>query len=367
MLYKIFQYRIQGSLRPTLLVLEWFIALIFLEIGFGFIIRIRSSKKKFLADNIEKGFMCIAFGYSAMWIFIIIANYYIYSSQLQDFLINLSFFMIILGTFFFLYFNEKVSILFYKKYFLTKSYSFLVIGYVFIFFILADYTAYYMFLSYPFFFICFTSYIKKMGVIFVKEEYLGKYRVSLLLFFIGIILLLIGYALTTEILDTLFKTSLEIRLLGDILEIIAIILLILFLCLIPSLAEYEWKRMIDAVIVMHKGGLPIYNKYLNKEVDALSGSLISGSLTILKKLLEQTSADGGTSVIEQQGKTLIFQPGNYIYGVLICDESLESLQQLLKVLVDRIEKIYKDFLKHWKGDLTVFAPVKKIVKDLFDI
>ena len=82
-------------------------------------------------------------------------------------------------------------------------------------------------------------------------------------------------------------------------------------------------------------------------------------------MLETVSASEDISIIEKKGKIVIIQPGKYIYGVLICDENLNSLQILLSNFIEKIETIYSNVLENWDGDLKVFKPINDFAKEIF--
>lgn len=349
----------------NLLVLEWIICFLFFEISLGFLIRIRVNKLT-LTEYQEKAFLCLSLGYSFMWLFTILAKFYFSMEGLQQMtLLNLAKALMLVGTLFYIYFMEKPKKLFLKRFLLTKLYIFLIVGFFFIFFIIPDYLDYYMFLNFPFvgFFIIY--YVKILRDTYYKKKELGRFFISMFLFFSGIILLLIGYSLTTVILQDLLNAPLHFRLIGDIIQLVATGILIGFLILTPTFSELDWHEKLDEIILILKNGLPIFTKNYEEIGEEQDKMVKSGQLTIIKTLLETTITNKGVSIIEKKGKIMIMIPGEYINGVIICKEKLLSLQILLKAFISKIEEIYWDLLVLPPIDTKVFDPIKDLVKEFF--
>jgi len=116
---------------------------------------------------------------------------------------------------------------------------------------------------------------------------------------------------------------------------------------------------------MHKSGLFIYKKSFREKTSPIDESVITGTLTTIKMMLEKVSDNDTFSIIKKKEKILIFQPGRFIYGVLICEEELESLKILLSKFINKIETIYSNILEDWDRNLNVFTPIEGIAKEIF--
>ena len=149
------------------------------------------------------------------------------------------------------------------------------------------------------------------------------------------------------------------------MQLFGLFILFLFFISIPSFLEYDWQKKIDSLYIIHKSGLLIYTKSFIGEDESPYNSSISGIITSLKMMLEHISNKEDISVIEQKGKIIIIHPGSYIYGVLICEVNLDSLQILLSNFIEKIEIIYSNILKEWDGDLKVLRPIDAIIKEYF--
>ena len=71
MIFQEIKFPIQGPLREPLLIMEWLIVLLFLEIAVIFYAKVKKQKSKRKPNEQEKGYVMMFLGYSIMWIFCI--------------------------------------------------------------------------------------------------------------------------------------------------------------------------------------------------------------------------------------------------------------------------------------------------------
>ena len=171
-----------------------------------------------------------------------------------------------------------------------------------------------------------------------------------------------GYQLTTRFIVEIM--GLSIRLVGDILQLVGLIFIALFLFSVPSFSEYEWRDQIDYISIMHKSGLFIYEKSFKDKI-SMDESIITGTLTTIKMMLEEFGDTKSSSIIRKKDRTFIIEPGRYIYGVLICDKELEALKHILSKFIEKVEMIYDNILINWDGNLKVFRPIEDIANEFF--
>lgn len=356
-------YPIRGLYKIPLLILEWVIFLVFIEISAIFWIRMRSSKTE-VNEPREKAFMWLSLGYALMWAFTIIGDFYILNRSLRFIFRNFGFISIALGGFLFTYIMEKYILIFYKKFFLTFIYGTLLGVLILVFLPFPVIIPFYMIAFIPFFIIFSAFYFKKLWAIYVKKE-LTEYWRPLFFFMTGCLLLFIGYGLTTEISMIVFGSNLLLRLIGDIFQISATGFLLLFLVTTPSLAEFDWQGKIDAILLMHESGRFVFSRFIKEQADRIDGSLYSGYLTSVKLILEKVMDHDKLSVIEKKDKFILYEPGDNLVGVLICDERLSSLEILLKKFVKKVELVYGSILKDWNGSLKILKPIEDIADKIF--
>ncbi|TFG01398.1 MAG: hypothetical protein EU540_03760 [Promethearchaeota archaeon] len=256
--------------------------------------------------------------------------------------------------------NYKVFI---RKYLFTKICLALII-FSFLAFFIDSYYRLFILLSFWIFIIgFFIIYLIDLGSKFYTKIDFRGFKLNLLKFCIGIILIAVGSTLTMRFLVGIF--GLGIRFIGDILQLFGLIFISFFFIAIPSYSEYNWQDKIISVFLMHKSGLFIYKKSFREKASPIDESVITGTLTTIKMMLEQVSHIDSISIIKKKEKILIFQPGKFIYGVLICEEELESLKILLSKFINKIETIYSNILEDWDRNLNVFTPIEGIAKEIF--
>ena len=352
---------IVGPLKEPLLIMEWICFCLFFELGFIMIIRMRSKKTELKVFQ-ERAFASIIFGYATMWMFIVIADYYVNTVELRLALLNTGRSFQCFGAFIFTFFLEKYRI-FYKKYILTLSSLIILIIYTIVSIIAPTCSVYVSIGYWPFFIMFFVFYLKKFEELFKSETLSRIAKFEFFNFFVGILFIAVGYGLSTDIARILL--GLEFRIIGDIVQLIAIVFCYIFILSLPSFSEYDWKEKLNQLIIMHRSGLLLFKKDFRRKDTIDLDPVVSGTLTQLKLLIEQLTMEKGTSIIEKEGKTIIIQPREFITGVLITDEKLISLKVLLNKLMDRIETVYMGILPEWDGDLKIFIPIESMVEKIF--
>jgi hypothetical protein len=300
--------------------------------------------------------------YALMGLFVVIADFYAATSDVRVICLNIGRSFQGLGVIVFIFYIERYKI-FFKRYMLTILCLIIFFIFIIVAIIAPELTSWAGFGYWPFFFIFFLFYLKKFKAFFNTKTFSRIAKFEFYFFLIGILLLSMGYGLSTDIMRAVL--GLEFRLIGAVLQLISLVFLYVFIISLPSFSEYDWKEKINEVLIMHKSGLLIYRKVFHSEAELSRGPIVSGSLTTLKLLIEEVTKEKGTSIIEKEGKTVIIQPREFITGVLITDEKLISLKFLLNKLIERIETIYSKVLPTWNGDLKIFIPVESMVKDIF--
>ncbi|MFX1388923.1 MAG: hypothetical protein ACFE9Z_02535 [Promethearchaeota archaeon] len=341
--------------------MEIIICFLSLELALIFLVKVVRNRNQVKILQ-EKAYIWLFLGFSIMWVFFIIADYYAENRFTR--LIFLEFGYLTLGcsTLAFIKNIEKYKTLL-KKY----LFSIIFFSYLIFFSILSsfqiNFAQTFSFFFWPIFLLFFLVYSKELSSIFKKNQNLGDYKYNLIKLALGILLLIFGFGLTTDFIINLI--GLEARLVGDILQLVALIFLYLFFSSIPSFSEYDWQEKINSVFIIHKSGILIYKKTFKLEETQSYDSLTSGIITMLKMMLETISNQETSSYIEKKGKFILIQPGKYVYGVLISEDKLNSLQILLNNFINSLENTYADILKNWDGQLKVFRPVDKMASDIF--
>ena len=354
-------YFIEGPFREISLISEWIIVFFALEISLIFWLRIRNKKKKELKSLQEKAYLWLFFWYSIAYIFYIIGDYYVDVSFRLSFY-YIAYFFHIIGALSFIRIIEKFKI-FIKKYFFTTLFSILFMIFLILFFFNSPFVRNYIYVFYPVFGVFLLLYLKALYHDCYKKVELKNFKSDLLKLGIGFGLLVLGYIMAVDIVVNIFGFG--IRILGTFFQLIGFLFLFLFFISSPSFSEYDWQEKIKSVLIMYKSGLFIYKKDFQESIDSVDDLITTGTLTILKMMLETFTEKEDISVIEKKGKVIIIQPGIDIVGAIICDEKLNSIQILLNNFIERIETIYSHILTNWDGDLNVFKLIEGIAKEIF--
>lgn len=359
-------YPITGHLREPLLIFESIIVFFFLEIAIFLTLRSKREGKKLIH---ERAFSGICFGYSIMWIFYLFGEYAIESHLLQKYIINLGFLAQIFGALVLIYENEKHQKILIRRYFFSISVLILGIITVIVLIFAIEIIDYVAVFFWPFLIIFIIFYLNKLRLLdkALKTKSLKK---QAFYFITGLLLLSVGYSLTRDLTREMLNLDLHVRLIGDFLQLISLIFIIAFILLTPSFSEFDWQDKIESVYLMHRSGLVIFSKLLQKfsqRKTELDKNIISGNITTLKIMIENLSKKKGISVLERGEEIILIQPSSsgQVYGVIIAEENLISLRIMLKNFIDKFEDLYGETLKVWDGNLTIFAPVEDIFKESF--
>jgi hypothetical protein len=357
-------FPIIGIHRLPLLLMELIFIITSMEIGFIFIIRYSKLDKE-LRNIQELGYASLFLGFSIMWLFYIVSDYYSPNDVVTPFLtwnqgsvralfLNFGYFSMIIGGFFFFYCIEKYKVLLIKRYLI--SFILLIIGLLFIilFFIDILLTQTLANIVMPSFLVFFLKYM---------IEFIRKVRVKeKILILSGFLFLIFGFFGTTDIIVS--SVGVQVRIIGAIFQLISIIFLSKFFITLPPFSEFDWQEKIEELFIINRGGICLYSRdFIKKTVydENLTSAAISGVNSILQKLMDAK----GISVIKKKGQIVIIYPGNHVSGVLFSSEDLNMAKLFLKELVEKFETIYSNILKDWGGDISIFEPVDKIVKDMF--
>ena len=127
------EFPISGDIRLPLLIMEWILVITGFEICVIFLVRFFKQEKT-LRNLQDVGYFSIFFGFSLMWFFFIIGDYYAPDNMVTPFLIwrqgtpralflSLGYFSLIFFTMIFLLCVEKYSVFLFKRYVFTIIFS----------------------------------------------------------------------------------------------------------------------------------------------------------------------------------------------------------------------------------------------------
>ncbi len=362
------EFPITGQLRLPLLIMEWIYIITGFEISLIFLVRYFKQKKN-LRNLQDIGYFSVFFGFSLMWFFFIIGDYYSSDDIVSPFLfwnqgseralfLNFGYFTMIIATFFLLLCVEKYDIFLFKRYLFTIIFSICAILFLILFFI--DIT-----MTQP------VTYIFWMGFLCFFVVYLIKFIKKLkrkgLLLFGGLAFMLIGFLLTTDALIEIL--GLEGRMIGAILQLISVVILSYFFLTLPPFNEFDWQDKIEALFLVDNAGICLYYKVFSEKKELMDEHLISAAISSINIMLQGLTAtrerSKTISVIKKKGENVIIYQGESISGVLYTSEELNFPKLVLKEFVEKFETLYYNILKNWDGNTNVFDPTELIVREIF--
>ena len=363
MIFEEVKFPIQGPLREPLLIMEWLIVLLFLEIAVLFYVRVKKQKIKKEPNQQEKGYIMMFLGYSIMWVFYILGDYFSETKNTRSFFLSIGFFIMMFCGLIFLYRMEKSQI-FFKKFLFTKIFVFIILFILIIVLIGIESPRILAFLSfYAIFYLFMIVYLTKLASNSYIKSIQKNFKLMILTLSVGFTSLGIGFFFTTEYILVYF--GLIYRVIGDIVQLIGFVLICFFFLTVPSLEEHEWRKKIDKLFLMLKSGICIYYKVFREELTQLDEQSTSGVIKSINDLLKKLTDKKGISIIERTHKILIIQPGKFITGVLICDEELNALKVLLNRFIENIEEIYSKIIEDWNFEVKIFEPLEDMAKEIF--
>jgi hypothetical protein len=192
------------------------------------------------------------------------------------------------------------------------------------------------------------------------------YKFTSMGLFLGIVFWLVGYAGNTDIAVTLFN-GFYIRVIGDFVILIGMILMGFFLNSIPSLGEIGWQKKLKYILLTTKGGVSLFmeNFQERQPVDEL---LLAGALSGINIFMNSVMVDKGKiRVISRGADKFLLNEGEKIIGILVVEQELEILKYFLKELVRQFEEFYAHILTNWNGNIELFMPTKHLVDNIFSI
>ena len=142
-----------------------------------------------------------------------------------------------------------------------------------------------------------------------------------------------------------------------------------WLRLVPSpseLTKEQGYHPFHHLIVLNTFGLPLYTKSwtLLREGSILITGLMSG----LMSLTEHVIGSQLKTMQTEEGTFLLIERNNEhgLVLVIIAEYDKDYIRKILKHLSEKFVEFYKDKLKNWKGDRSVFQDFTKYIDDLIN-
>jgi hypothetical protein len=351
-------YPIASPYREILIPLEMAIVFVFLEISSYFFYRYLKNKRNKMPSVVELDWGIIFGVFGIAFISYIMGDNF-FTNNRPVYLI-LGYMALNIGGILFFYHVESLKP---QKHKFKFTLLFLIVLFIFI-------ITYFFFPSILQLVASTASFLAYSGLIIyflvIVKRIWAFYRLYSIGLFLGIIFWLVGYAGNTDAAITIFG-GFYIRVLGDVVILIGMILVALFLNSIPSLGELGWQKKIKNVILTTKGGVGLFVENF-QDRQPLDEVLVAGALTGISIFIKSVmNSNGKIHVISKGNDKFLFYEGKSVIGILLVEQDLEILKYLLKELVRQFEEFYSTILDKWTGNIELFKPTKYLVDSIFSV
>ena len=133
-----------------------------------------------------------------------------------------------------------------------------------------------------------------------------------------------------------------------------------------SFTEFNWADKMREIFFIAPNGVTLLHYSFEIEGKSQEPDLISSGLTGIKGILtEMVQSTKQLKVVDHQDVKIIFEYGLYSTLALITYENLHIYHSKLVTLINKFEQLFQDVLSHWKGDIEVFIPARRLVEEIF--
>ncbi len=367
MILAVISYPITGPLRELLFVLEMLVMFFSEELGIMFFYRYWKARKNPEEKETEILWSVLLVGWGGMWGFMVIGNFFSETIELRTFMLLIGYIICGISMFLFLVFGEKRLRRGY-----TYSSIFGALGALYgIFYVVSP------FLLQPFILGAGAFFIMSITVYLIRINLYArigpKYYFSLVL---GNICLYLGFIGTMDFIAE-FESTLMIRVIADCAEIAGLFLLTIFFTYVTNFAEFNWRNQLRFLILFEKeSGTVIFSQKMTLDFynigikqAQLDEYLVASALTGVKLLLEQLnkSRENAPPVksFKQENGYVCLEYGEKFAVAAICERPSPTLERLMKVFIRKVDLVYQNALKTWKGDSRVFDSIKYLFRSIF--
>ncbi|MFX1449373.1 MAG: nitrilase-related carbon-nitrogen hydrolase [Promethearchaeota archaeon] len=131
-------------------------------------------------------------------------------------------------------------------------------------------------------------------------------------------------------------------------------------------SELNWRKRIHHIYFYTTKGVCIYDYSFRVESE-VSPSLVTGGLTGVDALIQEvTQTESKVKIIEKEDIIILLEHGKYVSAALVTEEDLITLRNKLKQSVLDVENFFQEELEHFKGNITPFRKIRKILQKIFE-
>jgi hypothetical protein len=354
-----FTFPIDGPLRSFLLLIEWILALVCMQLAIVFIVKYRKHQErhKYIQD------LACAFvfgGFSSLWYFIIIADYFA-DARSRELFIEFGTFFLSTCAFLFILFIEHNQKFFIMRYFFTTIYA-TIFGLKIVLLATSGATSRYI----DWILLCIFAIFFVLFLIDLSRRMRSKREVKVTLSrtLSAFFSLAGGYMMTVDaVIDV---AGIGARFIGSILQLGAFIAIAIQFLKLPPFSLLSWKQQIEALYIIDKSGICIFQKSFLPTSPSLDENLVSSAISSINYILqEMTDANArGISTIKKD-KTITIFSSDVVNGAIISKDENYMIIENLKHFIQTFEAIYRRVLLDWNGDVAIFKPVKAMADKVF--
>ncbi|MBN1800611.1 MAG: hypothetical protein JW891_03845, partial [Candidatus Lokiarchaeota archaeon] len=167
------QFPLRGELAEVILITEWVIAVLFLQLSL-LVSSIGKQDKQIRRSRQQYAHFWIYMGFSLMWLNFIFGDHYDTGIN-RDVFLNCGYITLILGAILFI-FNIERKRVFRFKYIFTLIFTANIVIFIIILFIAPETNQFMSFTFWPLFIVFFFFYIKKLKTFFKQNPVLGSFQ-----------------------------------------------------------------------------------------------------------------------------------------------------------------------------------------------
>ncbi len=170
--------------------------------------------------------------------------------------------------------------------------------------------------------------------------------------------------MSSEILLELY--GLMIKVIADIITLSGLVLFFFSIQRLPDLRELEWVQKIQALLVIQPNGIAVFSRFFHSKAENENQEfLISGAISTIDSVLKSMVGKDPLNAVKLSDKSIIFEYREKINFVIIADEDFQALHLRLKEFADEFMIIFKNIVKDWNGNMSVFTPAEWLADKIF--
>ncbi|MHA1651111.1 MAG: MFS transporter [Candidatus Helarchaeota archaeon] len=175
---------------------------------------------------------------------------------------------------------------------------------------------------------------------------------------------LLGCFVTFELTEIDIRVILAILIVSEL----SLIPFVLMKESLPPAEEINWRDEIIHLYVISSGGV-IMSDYSFAETTITDSDLLAGGISGVTTLLKEiVGSDEQLKIIDHEDKKLLFEydTDQQFLVALLVNKDLNILRTKLKKLTNQIHSVFWETIKKWDGNLDVLAPIKTLIRNIFE-